>query len=187
MALSLARGGGLVEGEITAQKWITALDEAGMEGSVLYATSGLAIGLVRDLDWSVALARGYNNWLSECLLKPCPRLKGMAVLPMQSPPDAAEELRRAVAPLLLGIPVERLAAGRHDLYLALQGGDADATWTAENDLAATAHEVTHEALSAMPVQDPASNDAVCQVIRHGYTIGDEVLRPASVVVGRAGS
>ena len=99
MALSLARGGGLVNGEITVQKWIGALDEAGMEGSVLYATSGLAIGLVRDPEWAVALARGYNNWLSECLLKKSPRLKGMAVLPLQSPSDAVEELRRAVTQL----------------------------------------------------------------------------------------
>jgi uncharacterized protein len=99
MALSLARGGGLVEGEITAQKWMAALDEAGLEGSVLYATSGLAIGLIRDPDWAVALARGYNNWLSECILKKCPRLKGMAVLPLQSPGEAASELRRAVTQL----------------------------------------------------------------------------------------
>ncbi len=99
MALSLARGGGLVSGEITVQKWVGALDQAGMEGSVLYATSGLAIGLIRDTGWAVALARGYNNWLSECLLKKSPRLKGMAVLPMQSPSDAVDELRRAVTQL----------------------------------------------------------------------------------------
>lgn len=86
----------LVADNITAKIWIQALDEAGMEGSVLYPTRGLFISLIRNPEWAVALARAYNNWLSDRFLKETPRLKGIAVIPLQSPAEAAEELRRAV-------------------------------------------------------------------------------------------
>lgn len=42
----------------------------------------------------------------------------------------------------------------------------------------------HEAVSIVPVTDPALDDRVVSVIHPGYTIGDEVLRPATVAVGR---
>jgi molecular chaperone GrpE len=42
----------------------------------------------------------------------------------------------------------------------------------------------HEAVSVVPVTDPALDDRVVSVIRPGYSIGDDVLRPATVAVGR---
>lgn len=42
----------------------------------------------------------------------------------------------------------------------------------------------HEAVSVVPVGDAAQDGVVCGVIRAGYLIGDEVLRPALVAVGR---
>jgi molecular chaperone GrpE len=42
----------------------------------------------------------------------------------------------------------------------------------------------HEAVSLVPVTDPALDDTVVSVIRPGYSIGDDVLRPATVAVGR---
>jgi molecular chaperone GrpE len=42
----------------------------------------------------------------------------------------------------------------------------------------------HEAVSIVPVTDPALDDRVISVIRPGYSIGDDVLRPATVAVGR---
>ena len=42
----------------------------------------------------------------------------------------------------------------------------------------------HEAISIVPVTDPALDDRVVSVIRPGYGIGDDVLRPATVAVGR---
>jgi molecular chaperone GrpE len=42
----------------------------------------------------------------------------------------------------------------------------------------------HEAVSVVPVTDSALDDHVVSVIRPGYGIGDEVLRPATVAVGR---
>lgn len=43
----------------------------------------------------------------------------------------------------------------------------------------------HEAVSAVPAATPDADGTVVGVIRHGYRIGDEVLRPASVAVAKA--
>jgi molecular chaperone GrpE len=42
----------------------------------------------------------------------------------------------------------------------------------------------HEAISTAPVSDPAQDNTVVAVVREGYTIGDDLLRPAAVVVGK---
>ena len=41
-----------------------------------------------------------------------------------------------------------------------------------------------EALSLVPVQDPSQNNKVLQTMRPGYRMGDQVVRPARVVVGK---
>ena len=41
----------------------------------------------------------------------------------------------------------------------------------------------HEAVTTTPVQDIAQDGMVVAVVNEGYAIGDEILRPASVVVG----
>jgi molecular chaperone GrpE len=43
----------------------------------------------------------------------------------------------------------------------------------------------HEAVSTAPVTDPAQDGNVVSVVREGYAIGDDLLRPATVVVGKA--
>ncbi len=89
----------LVTEEITAKVWTKALDDTGMAGAVLYPTRGLHISLIISPDWAATLARGYNDWLHDRFLRVSPRLKGIAVLPMQNPLFAAAELRRAVTKL----------------------------------------------------------------------------------------
>ena len=42
----------------------------------------------------------------------------------------------------------------------------------------------HEAVATVPVDQPAQQDVVMSVVRTGYAIGDDVLRPARVTVGR---
>jgi molecular chaperone GrpE len=42
----------------------------------------------------------------------------------------------------------------------------------------------HEAVSTLPVAAPDQDEQVVGVIRSGYTVGDDVLRPAAVVVGQ---
>ncbi len=42
----------------------------------------------------------------------------------------------------------------------------------------------HDAVSTAPVSDTAQDGRVVAVAKEGYTMGDELLRPAAVVVGR---
>jgi len=42
----------------------------------------------------------------------------------------------------------------------------------------------HEAVSTVPAAKPEDDGRVVGIIRHGYTIGDDVLRPASVAVAK---
>jgi molecular chaperone GrpE len=44
----------------------------------------------------------------------------------------------------------------------------------------------HEAVTTVPVASPEDDDRVVGVIRSGYRIGDDVLRPAIVAVGKHG-
>jgi len=43
----------------------------------------------------------------------------------------------------------------------------------------------HEAVSTVPAPDPGSDGLVLGIVAHGYRIGDDVLRPALVAVGKA--
>jgi molecular chaperone GrpE len=43
----------------------------------------------------------------------------------------------------------------------------------------------HEAVSTVPAATPDEDGRVVGVVRHGYTIGEDVLRPASVAVAKA--
>jgi molecular chaperone GrpE len=43
----------------------------------------------------------------------------------------------------------------------------------------------HEAVSTVPASSPEQDGRVVGVIRHGYTIGDDILRPASVAVAKS--
>lgn len=42
----------------------------------------------------------------------------------------------------------------------------------------------HDAVALVPVTDPAQDGRVIDVMREGYLIGDQTLRPASVAVGK---
>ena len=75
------------------------LDFIDCSRAVLYPTAGLAHGLIRDTQWSVALARAYNNWIHERYCKADGRFRFVALLPLQDPSAAAEELRRCVTEL----------------------------------------------------------------------------------------
>jgi molecular chaperone GrpE len=43
----------------------------------------------------------------------------------------------------------------------------------------------HEAISVVPAPSPDQDGLVIGVVRHGYKIGDDVLRPASVAVAKS--
>src|SRR3974390_1926878 len=79
-----------------AEAWLKALDEGGVDSTVLYPTAGLFLGFVKDPDWTVALSKAYNAFLHHEVLAKSPRIKAVALLPVQNPREAASELRRAV-------------------------------------------------------------------------------------------
>jgi molecular chaperone GrpE len=43
----------------------------------------------------------------------------------------------------------------------------------------------HEAISAVPASESAPDGTIVGIVRHGYRIGDDVLRPASVAVAKS--
>ena len=66
---------------------------------MLYPTQALAYGKIVSLDYAISVCKAYNDWLYETYVKFNPRFKGMALIPMQDPEEAAKELRRAVTEL----------------------------------------------------------------------------------------
>ena len=91
------RGAG--RGDVGPEEWREFLDDVGIGATVLYPTKALACGRIRDRQWSVAISRAYNDWLSETYCKVDDRFHGMAILPIMDPDAAAEELVRAVKEL----------------------------------------------------------------------------------------
>jgi predicted TIM-barrel fold metal-dependent hydrolase len=98
-ARRVADGKGRYIAKGSLKEWQDFLDEDEIAWSVLYPTAGLTFGLIRDKDWACAIAAGYNNYLCERFTKPEKRLKGMALIPLQSIPEAVAELKRAVKEL----------------------------------------------------------------------------------------
>jgi predicted TIM-barrel fold metal-dependent hydrolase len=97
-----------------APAWLEALDRGGMESTILYPTLGLFASFLKDREWAVALCREYNSFLSEEFVRMSPRLRAVALLPIQDPEAAALELRRGVREL--GLVGGMLAAdGSHVL------------------------------------------------------------------------
>jgi predicted TIM-barrel fold metal-dependent hydrolase len=91
-----AFGGGKPVGP---REWLEFMEVVGIDCAVLYPTAALAYGKCVDLDWAIAVTRAYNDWLYETYLRASPRFKGMALIPLQDPPVAVAELRRAVTEL----------------------------------------------------------------------------------------
>ena len=80
----------------SADVWIKFVAESKLDAAVLYPTAGLSFGLIQDPDWACVVARSYNNWLYDRYCKVDSRLKGVAILPVHDPKEAAKELRHVV-------------------------------------------------------------------------------------------
>jgi predicted TIM-barrel fold metal-dependent hydrolase len=86
-------------GNPTPDEWLKFLDKTGISWTVLYPTAGLAVGRIMAEEWAIVACRAYNNWLYERFLNKTPRLKGMALIPLQNVEAGVAELRRAVKDL----------------------------------------------------------------------------------------
>jgi predicted TIM-barrel fold metal-dependent hydrolase len=93
------RPGRAVFGSPDAAEWIEFLDDVGIDWTAVYPSLALAVGRIVSIDWAIATCRAYNNWLHERYVNVTPRVKGVALIPLQDPHAAAEELRRAVTQL----------------------------------------------------------------------------------------
>ena len=72
------------------------LDVEKISHAVAYPSNALAIGLVRELDLAVELAKAYNDWASDFCQESRNRVKYAAVIAPQVVPEAVKEVRRAV-------------------------------------------------------------------------------------------
>ena len=75
------------------------LDAEGIDVAVLYPGLGLSLSAIEDPELAVASCRVYNDWIAEYCAAYRARLVGVAALPLQDPPAAAAEARRAVGEL----------------------------------------------------------------------------------------
>ena len=88
--------GKVIPGAMDPKARLQDMDLEGIDVAVLYGTEGLLVPGIREPGLAVALARAYSDWLADhCSTDPS-RLKGVAILPIQDPEAAAEELRRSV-------------------------------------------------------------------------------------------
>lgn len=76
--------------------WGEFMNSAGIEAAVLYPTSGLAYGRIIDVDFAIGVCQAYNDWITAEYQQKDSRLHPVALIPMQEPQAAVEELRRAV-------------------------------------------------------------------------------------------
>ena len=79
-----------------AREWDEFLEQSGIEWTVVYPSAGLAVGRFVSVEWAIAACRAYNNWLYEKYVNASPRIKGMALIPIQDVDAAVDELGRAV-------------------------------------------------------------------------------------------
>src|SRR5207247_3925303 len=83
----------------TADAWLQALDKGGMEQAVLFPTLGLFMSFLKDRAWAVQFCRAYNTLMPAAFVTASPRLQAVALLPIQDPQAAAQDLQRAVREL----------------------------------------------------------------------------------------
>ena len=103
-------GGTLGQSGAKVEERLAAMDKQQIDTAVMFPTSGLGIGRVRDPQLNVALCKAYNDFISD-YCKASPRLKAVANLPVNNPEECAKELNRAVTKL--GLCGGMLAAQAH--------------------------------------------------------------------------
>lgn len=91
------------------------MDLEGVDTSVIFGTTVfLSLPFLEDKDLACAIARGYNNWLSEYCKADRERLKGVALVPLQDPSEAVNELKRCVKDLgFVAVASSAHSAGRN--------------------------------------------------------------------------
>jgi predicted TIM-barrel fold metal-dependent hydrolase len=68
------------------QERLSDMDRQEIDVAVLYPTSGLFIGQIKEQGYAAALCRAYNNWVAD-QCRQTPRLKAVALLPLTAPEE----------------------------------------------------------------------------------------------------
>jgi predicted TIM-barrel fold metal-dependent hydrolase len=98
-----------------ASVWGEIITMLGIEGTVVYPTAGLGFGLMTDVDFAVATATAYNNWVEERYCKRDTRIHAAGLLPIHDPRAAARELERCATQrtnIPVGLLPSRMAMAR---------------------------------------------------------------------------
>ena len=105
--------GGLVGGleHVDIPTRLSDMDKEGIDVSVLFPTSSFAVNGFMERDYAVAYARAYNDFIAD-VCKQSPRLKAVALVPLQDPKAAVAEANRAVTKL--GLSLHRGGDPRHE-------------------------------------------------------------------------
>jgi predicted TIM-barrel fold metal-dependent hydrolase len=89
------------------------MDTEGIDVSVLFPTSSFAVNGLMERDYAVAYARAYNDFIADVCTR-SPRLKGVALVPLQDSEAAVAEANRAVTQLgLVAIAVASQGMKEH--------------------------------------------------------------------------
>jgi predicted TIM-barrel fold metal-dependent hydrolase len=102
----------------------------GVWGSVIYPSQGLVLYSVPNTEVVTAAMRGYNDWLAEFCAHDTKRLKGIAMLNIDEPDEALDELRRARSIGLAGAMITVAPPPRRPL----RDPSLDAFWAAAEEL-----------------------------------------------------
>lgn len=121
----------------SGEDWVGFLERAGVERSVLFTSEGLSVGFIQRPEYAIAVCRACNDYAYDRYRRVCDRLHPMALLPMQDPPAAARELRRAVVEL--GFPGAMLPSTGLPLHLGHEYWDPVYKMAAELDCALGVH------------------------------------------------
>lgn len=89
----------------TPQIQLQDMDAEAIDMAILYPTSGLFIGEVRDFEWENYYCRAYNDWLANFCAASPERLKGVAMVPLQDTKLGCQELNRAARLGMVGAMV----------------------------------------------------------------------------------
>ena len=74
------------------------MDQEGIEVSVLFPTGSFAVNSFIEREYAIAYARAYNDFVAD-VCRQSPRLRAVAMVPLQDPAAAVEEANRAVTKL----------------------------------------------------------------------------------------
>jgi predicted TIM-barrel fold metal-dependent hydrolase len=89
------------------------LDQMAIDFQVLYPTSLVWVFDLENKELAAAVCRAYNNYIAEQCAKAPKRLGGVALLPIQDPPAAVEEARRAIQRLgLCGVVIPGIVGNK---------------------------------------------------------------------------